>query len=138
MFTRFLREKVEKNERGLDDLTQRVNALEREIDRSEAQAEAYRTTIAMLREEQAMLVSAHQDALRAFQKVADQYTEGLTRARHTIQELESANAQMATPFRNTPLHKSEEEEDLEFQLDHGVIDMSQYNEALRAAGLADD
>ena len=138
MFTRLRREKVEKHERGLDDLTQRVNALEREIDRSEAQAEAYRTIIAMLREEQATLVSAHQDAIRAFQKVADQYTEGLTRARNTIHELESANTQMATPFRNTPLHKTEEEEDLEFQLDHGVIDMTQYNEALRAAGLADD
>lgn len=136
MFSRFWREKVEKNERGLEDLAARVQTLEREIDRSEAQAEAYRTTIAMLREEQAMLVSAHQEAIMAFKKVSDQYTEGLSRARETISELQAA--QTAPVFRNTPLHKSEEEEDLEFQLDRGVINMTQYNEALRAAGLADD
>jgi predicted RNase H-like nuclease (RuvC/YqgF family) len=137
MLSRHEREKVEKIERGLEDLASRVQTLERMNDRLEAQAEAYRTTIAMLREEQAMLVSTHQDAIRAFSQVSAQYTDGLARARETIAELSAAEPQSAA-LQNRPLHKSEEEEDLEFQLDHGVLSLSEYNEALRAAGLSDD
>jgi predicted RNase H-like nuclease (RuvC/YqgF family) len=137
MLSRHEREKVEKIERGLEDLASRVQTLERMNDRLEAQAEAYRTTIAMLREEQAMLVSTHQDAIRAFSQVSAQYTDGLARARETIAELSAAEPQSAA-LQNRPLHKSEEEEDLEFQLDHGVLNLAQYNEALRAAGLSDD
>jgi predicted nucleic acid-binding Zn-ribbon protein len=137
MLSRHEREKVEKIERGLEDLASRVQTLERMNDRLEAQAEAYRTTIAMLREEQAMLVSTHQDAIRAFSQVSAQYTDGLSRARETIAEL-SKPAEPQSAFQNRPLHKSEEEEDLEFQLDHGVLNLAQYNEALRAAGLSDD
>ena len=136
MLSRHERDQVEKIERGLEDLASRVQTLERLNDRLEAQAEAYRTTIAMLREEQAMLVSTHQDAIRAFSQVSAQYTDGLARARETIAELSTAEPQSA--FQNRPLHKSEEEEDLEFQLDHGVLNLAQYNEALRAAGLSDD
>lgn len=86
-------------------------------------------------QERDRLLELHQEALKSFQKVADAYTEGLQRARQTIEELQ------ATPppvFRaNMPLHKSEEEEDLEFQLDAGVINLEEFNERLRELGVAD-
>lgn len=123
MFSRHERERVEALERGVEELARRV-------DRAEARAEVFES-------QYASLLSAHTSALEAFKKVADQYTDGLARARQTISELQ-ATAEAPPTFRNGPLHKTEEEEDLEFQLDHGVLNLTQYNEALRAAGLADD
>ena len=125
------RDRVERNEHVLEDLLSRVNTLERQIDRSEAQAEVYKNELAVL-------TSTHQNAIRAFELVAEQYTDGLVRARTTITELTEQSNELSRPFRNTPLHKTEEEEDLEFQLDHNVISMTEYNDALRAAGLADN
>lgn len=124
MLSRHERERVEKLESGIEELARR-------IDRAEARAEVYES-------QYAALLSTHQEAIKAFEKVADQYTDGLTRARQTISELSAENSQLSQPFRNTPLHKTEEEEDLEFQLDTGALSLTQYNEALRMAGLADD
>ena len=124
MLSRHERERVEKLESGIEELARR-------IDRAEARAEVYES-------QYAALLSTHQEAIKAFEKVADQYTDGLTRARATIAELSATNEQLSQPFRNTPLHKTEEEEDLEFQLDRGLLNMEQFNEALRSAGLADD
>lgn len=123
MLSRHERDRVERLERVAEELTRR-------IDRAEAQTEVYKSQFDSL-------LATHTEALEVFKRVADQYTDGLARARETISELQAA--QSAPPvFRNGPLHKTEEEEDLEFQLDHGVLNLTQYNEALRAAGLADD
>lgn len=123
MLSRHERERVDKLERVAEELVRR-------IDRAEAQAEVFRS-------QYDSLLATHNEALKAFQAVAAQYTDGLSRARQTINELQATNSQLSQPFRNAPLHKTEEEEDLEFQLDHGVLSMTEYNEALRAAGLAD-
>jgi hypothetical protein len=114
----------------VDGMESRIEELARRVDRAEARSEVYES-------QYAALLSTHNEALKAFQKVADQYTDGLSRARETIAEL-SKPAEPQSAFQNRPLHKSEEEEDLEFQLDHGVLNLAQYNEALRAAGLSDD
>ena len=114
----------------VDEMESRIEELARRVDRAEARSEVYES-------QYAALLSTHKEALVAFQKVADQYTDGLSRARATIEEL-SKPAEPQSAFQNRPLHKSEEEEDLEFQLDHGVLNLAQYNEALRAAGLSDD
>src|SRR5688572_10062957 len=112
-FSRRERDRVDKLESGVEELAQRIG-------RAEARAEVYES-------QYAALLTTHNEALKSFQKVADQYTEGLTRARSTIKDLEAVNSQLSQPFRSTPLHKTEEEEDLEFQLDQGVLSMSQYN-----------
>lgn len=124
MLSRQERDRLEKLEGSVEELTQKIT-------RAEARSEVYES-------QYAALLSTHTEALEVFKEVARQYTDGLSRARATIKDLEQANAQASMPLRQTPLHKTEEEEDLEFQLDHGVLSMSQYNEALRAAGLADD
>lgn len=124
MLSRQERDRVEKLERGAEELARR-------LDRAEARAEVYES-------QYASLLSAHTEALEVFKEVASQYTDGLSRARATISELSAANQEMSQPLRQSPLHKTEEEEDLEFQLDHGVLNLTQYNEALRNAGLADD
>ena len=122
----------------LQNLEAIVRGLEQEFVKADAQRESFERALLIAEDKYDRLLATHTDAIRAFQKVAAQYTDGLTRARETISELSVREQQATQAFRNTPLHMSEEEEDLEFQLDHGVIDMSQYNEALRMAGLADD
>lgn len=138
MLSRHEREKMERLGAELTAVTAKADAISAEVSSLAAQREAYERALLIAEDKYDRLLASHQELIKSFGKVADQYTEGLTRARQTITELSATQQQLATPFRNTPLHKTEEEEDLEFQLDHGVLDLSQYNEALRAAGLSDD
>lgn len=137
MLSRHEREKVESLGAELKVVTAKADAISAEVSSLVAQREAYERALLIAEDKYDRLLASHQELIKSFQKVADQYTDGLSRARATINELSAAQAAPPT-FRNGPLHKSEEEEDLEFQLDHGVLSMSEYNEALRAAGLADD
>ena len=137
MFSRHEREKMESLGAELKAVTAKADAISAEVSSLVAQREAYERALLIAEDKYDRLLASHQELIKSFQKVADQYTDGLSRARQTINELSATTQQMSQPFRNTPLHKTEEEEDLEFQLDHGVLSMSEYNEALRAAGLAD-
>ena len=138
MLSRHAREKMESLGAELTAVTAKADAISEQVSSLVAQREAYERALLIAEDKYDRLLASHQELIKSFQKVADQYTDGLTRARATINELSATTQQLSQPFRNSPLHKTEEEEDLEFQLDHGVIDMSAYNEALRAAGLADD
>ena len=111
-FTRFWRDKVE--------------SLEREVVELKAAQRAYETHASTL-------LSILQQSQRTFDKLATQYTDGLTRARQ-IQE-EAAEALKNPAWSPTPLFQSEEEEDLQYQLDRGLLDPTEYHEALRAAGI---
>lgn len=138
MLSRHEREKMERLGAELSEVTAKADSISEQVSSLVAQREAYERALLIAEDKYDRLLASHQELIKSFQKVADQYTDGLTRARQTISELSATQQQLSQPFRNTPLHKTEEEEDLEFQLDHGVLSMSEYNEALRAAGLADD
>jgi hypothetical protein len=138
MLSRHEREKMERLGAELKEVTARADSISEQVSSLVAQREAYERALLIAEDKYDRLLASHQELIKSFQKVADQYTDGLTRARATINELSATTQQLSQPFRNTPLHKTEEEEDLEFQLDHGVLSMTEYNEALRAAGLADD
>lgn len=138
MLSRHEREKMDGLGADVKAITAKADAITAQVSSLVAQREAYERALLIAEDKYDRLLAVHQDSIQAFQKVAAQYTDGLTRARETISELNQSSAQATQAFQNRPLHMSEEEEDLSFQLDHGVIDMSEYNEALRAAGLADD
>lgn len=107
LFTRYWRGKVEAMERNLAVLE------------------------AKLQERDALLAS-HTQLIKSFQKLQDQYTEGLVRARQTIEEL-SAVAEKAEPsFSSEPLYYTEEEEDLKALKDQGILTPEAYEEALRS------
>ena len=74
---------------------------------------------------------------KAFEKVSDQYVEGLQRARQTIAELQAQAAQAPVIRANQPLHMTEEEEDAHYMLEAGRINMEEYNDVLRNIGLGD-
>lgn len=114
-FTRSEREKVER-------LGERVTKLETEQN--------------VLERTHKELLAAHTEAIKVFKKVSDQYTEGLQRARQTIEELNEI-AQQPPTMRQQPLHMTEEEEDAQFALDAGAINLEEYNRIIREAGLAD-
>lgn len=130
MNSRDLREKVERQESEIQ------NLIRGQIE-VKAMRETYERSLLLSDEKFDKLLTTHLEAIKAFQAVAEQYTDGLSRARQTISSLEETTTQMSQPFSNRPLHMNEEEEDLSWQLDHGVLSMTQYNEALRAAGLSD-
>lgn len=98
---------------------QRVRELENRVSKLEG-----------LLEGQQPLQGAHTELIKAFQKLQDQYTEGLNRARQAVDEIQAS----APTFSTTPLYSSEEEEDLEAQVLSGVIDDEDYRRALRESG----
>ena len=114
---------------------ERVDGLERKLLLLEAQREEQMRVLQHDNERFADLLALHTEAHRSFQKVADQYTEGLERARDTIAELQAAPPTPAPIMRQEPLHMTEEEEDLEFALNTGSISLDRYNELIREAGL---
>jgi len=130
MISRDLRERLQSQESALQVLTLEITELK-------ATRTAYERSLLISDERYDRLLATHLEAINAFKAVAEQYTDGLARARATISSLEVTNSELAQPFSNKPLHMNEEEEDLSWQLDHGVLNMSQYNDALRAAGLGD-
>ncbi len=130
MNSRDLREKVDRQESEIKDLVRGQIEVQ-------AMREAYERSLLLSDEKFDRLLTTHLEAIKAFQAVAEQYTDGLARARATISSLEETNTSLAQPFSNRPLHMNEEEEDLSWQLDNGVLNLSQYNDALRAAGLGD-
>ena len=116
---------------------ERVERLDKAVTEFEAQREVYERALLRADQRYDSLLAAHRELQESFQKVADQYTEGLARARKTIEELDEKLAEAPTSFRSEPLHMTEEEEDAQFMLDAGVINMDEYNRILEQNNLAD-
>ena len=111
-FTRYWRDKVE--------------SLERRVVELEAAQRAYQGYASSL-------LSTLQSAQKSFDILARQYNDGLERAREIQEKAEEALQNPA--WSATPLYATEEEEDLQWQLDSGVLDPQEYENALERAGL---
>lgn len=103
----------------------RLSKLEQQVSALQARIDAYL-------DERSELMSAHISLIVAFQKLQDQYSEGLHRARQTIDDLQKVQADQEPKFSSEPLYFSEEEEDLEARFMSGQIEPGAYKEALRA------
>lgn len=108
-FTRRWQDKIDGLERGLAATTARVRSAENLV---------------------SVTLKAHTELIQSFQKLQDQYTDGLSRARQLVDEVVEA----APTFSPTPLYATEEEEDLEVQLASGLLEDEDYKQALAAAG----
>jgi Lhr-like helicase len=109
----------------------RVRELETQVAALKAQAEAIAT-----RESQ--LLQLLQREHETFAALANTYREGLERARKIQEDAERAlqsAVQAAPAYQNRPLHMSEEEEDLEWQRENGIVNQAEMEDLLREAGL---
>jgi len=101
----------------LSDLTVKVGVLEAKLD------------------ERDKLLALHTELIKSFQKLQDDYSDGLARAREVIKDLEEQAAQEAKApapdWESRPLHMSEDEEELEFLRDQGILTPDAYQEALK-------
>ena len=98
----------------LADLTVRVGVLEAQL------------------KERDKLLDLHTELIKSFQALQTDYSDGLARAREVIKDLEEQAANTPAPdWESRPLHMSEDEEELEFLRDQGILTPDAYQDALK-------